>query len=885
METSAAKRNSALRMARERMGWSQEVLAERVGVSTLSIYRWERGDVVPHPHYRVKLAEALKTTDLGFVLHGKHDEAPHPAVMVPSPYAPLGTALVGRTRLLAELIQTVTVHQRGATLALYGLPGVGKTTLAVELAAAVDLRRVYPDGVLWGALGQGARLETVLRRWGTALGLDERVLNRVGSVDTLSRSVHDAIGMRKLVVVIDDVWRREDALVCMIGGPECVHILTTRFPALAVEMAHEQATLVPELAEDDGMTLLAELVPEMMNRPDIVSRLVRAVGGLPLALRLIGHYAQSQRIGGQTRRWHAALDHLLDPKQRLHLTEHVPPAHQATDQTAETPRSLQTVIALSVAALGIVEANALRALALFPAKPTSFSEAAALAAISMPEMDGLRALDLLADVGMVEGATDGRYAIHPTIVDYLRLDAPIAKAIPPVLTYYQHALLQQAANGAMWAQEGPTFLAVLGVAADYQLWSAIITALLPTMGEQMQHGFATELHLLLRRVVAEAPALSTDERVHLLLWRARVAEFLGFYDEAMRLAQEGAPLAEAQRREADLLNLLHIEAMTAGKKGDLVRQEQLLSKGIARARLASDTHSLLPWLGSLQSNRGQMPTAETTFSEGLQLATALEDAVNQNQFMSNLGVLLARQGRYAEAQRYFERGLTIARQLGNRRQMAFLLHCLGHVLFDQGDDAGAKTCLREGLVIARAINNPEVSYAVLSILAEVEASGKHYETATTLLAEALEIVRRLGKKVGIANVLNSYGDILCQQRRYMEAQQALDEALSIARSMGFQEPIVNILITLGKLALATQAHETAIAILTEAETLATMHNYQELQGLALYQLSRALFAMNMYEQAQERAQASLRLLTAAASRYVIEVQHWVDRCTPPTTPP
>jgi transcriptional regulator with XRE-family HTH domain len=48
-----------LREARQRIGWSQERLAEAVGATSISIRRWERGQVLPHPHYRERLSQAL----------------------------------------------------------------------------------------------------------------------------------------------------------------------------------------------------------------------------------------------------------------------------------------------------------------------------------------------------------------------------------------------------------------------------------------------------------------------------------------------------------------------------------------------------------------------------------------------------------------------------------------------------------------------------------------------------------------------------------------------------------------------------------------------------------------------------------------------------------
>lgn len=66
-------KGDALREARETMGISQEELADRVGVSSQTVGRWERGVVAPQGRNLVRLAEATGKP-LGFFF----DDAPFP---------------------------------------------------------------------------------------------------------------------------------------------------------------------------------------------------------------------------------------------------------------------------------------------------------------------------------------------------------------------------------------------------------------------------------------------------------------------------------------------------------------------------------------------------------------------------------------------------------------------------------------------------------------------------------------------------------------------------------------------------------------------------------------------------------------------------------------
>jgi ribosome-binding protein aMBF1 (putative translation factor) len=48
-----------LRGERELRGWSQEWLAEKVGSSAKTVYRWENNQAFPGPHYQQQLEEAF----------------------------------------------------------------------------------------------------------------------------------------------------------------------------------------------------------------------------------------------------------------------------------------------------------------------------------------------------------------------------------------------------------------------------------------------------------------------------------------------------------------------------------------------------------------------------------------------------------------------------------------------------------------------------------------------------------------------------------------------------------------------------------------------------------------------------------------------------------
>lgn len=107
---------------------------------------------------------------------------------------------LGRDDLLADLAARLTGGQTMA-LSAEGLPGVGKTALAVALAHDSRVLAHFSDGVLWAGLGKQADVPGALASWAEALGGD---VSQVTAVPARSQAVKNPIGQRRLLLVIDD---------------------------------------------------------------------------------------------------------------------------------------------------------------------------------------------------------------------------------------------------------------------------------------------------------------------------------------------------------------------------------------------------------------------------------------------------------------------------------------------------------------------------------------------------------------------------------------------------------------------------------------------------------------------------------------------------------
>ncbi|MBV9616371.1 MAG: helix-turn-helix domain-containing protein [Ktedonobacteraceae bacterium] len=480
------KANQRLKRERELRGWSQAKVAMEIGTDPATIGRWERGLSFPYPYFREKLCVLFgkSAPELGLMRNKDESKEGYHSVdyagqisaplQIHDPFVPLLTTissgLIGRDCLLSELKQRLLSGGDVALTALNGLPGVGKTALATQLSHDDDVRAHFCDGVLWAALGPHPHILSQLGRWGALLNISSHELADQ-SCEAWSTAIRSAIGFRRFLLVIDDAWTIDDALICKVGGPNCAYLVTTRLPQIALYFAGNGVTVVHELSEDDSVALLARLIPDVvLNEALAIRQLVHSVGGLPLALTLIGKHLRAQSHSRQPRRIKAALERLKDMTERLQLNEPYALVERHPSLMQGASLSLRSVIAVSDQALDAQARTALHALAVFPAKPNSFSEEAAEVVSAQPAS----ILDILSDAGILESSGPGRYALHRTISDYALAHALNSEAYERFVMYFVDYIEKYKRNYEALNLEFENILAALQVADEQNMHTELI---------------------------------------------------------------------------------------------------------------------------------------------------------------------------------------------------------------------------------------------------------------------------------------------------------------------------------------------------------------------------------------------------------------------------
>ena len=368
--------------------------------------------------------------------------------------------LVGRDELIRELKQQLFHGGNLALSALNGLPGVGKTALALAIAHDREMLGHFCDGVLWAGLGRESNVFSYLGTWGIALGIPQSEMEKLTSLTMLTETIHRAIGTRRMLLVVDDAWSPKDALAFKLGGPYCAHIVTTRLPEVAERFASEGTITVRELDEDDSLRLLEQLAPGVSAKaPDEVREIIQAVDGLPLPLILLGNYVRIQMKTEQLRRLRTALDRLLQVKERLQLEQPQGGLERHPSLPEDIPLSQLAVIKISDEALDQETQQVLRSLSVFPSKPNTFSEEAALAVAAT----NTQTIDTLHDFGLLESSGPARYTLHQTISDYAQINLSDPTAYERMVAFFIEYVQAHKADRDLLERETNNILAAVEI--------------------------------------------------------------------------------------------------------------------------------------------------------------------------------------------------------------------------------------------------------------------------------------------------------------------------------------------------------------------------------------------------------------------------------------
>jgi len=773
--------NQLLRWARLERGWTQKVVADRIGApNDMMVTRWERGTAFPSAYYIERLCQLFeqRASDLGLLPEqpsvvsshplpdrqqpGSSEERAHPRTGTTLPFPqtaePQENAHEGthmqpwRSTLPIPLtsffgrvheVESVTALLRDTSVRLVTLTGpggVGKTRLALSLAA--EVAGTFADGVCFVSLASISDPEQVLPAIAQALGLWEAG-NR-----PLSDHVRDFLCEKHLLLLLDNFEQVAAAspqvATLALSCPHLCLLITSR---AALHLSGEYEFPVPPLPTPDltqlpelqflvqvaAVRLFVERAHAILPSFELTLANARAIAeicvrldGLPLAIELA-----------------AARIKLLPPQALIKRLEHQ--LDILTDGARDLPTRQQTLrntIQWSYDLLSHEESRLFRRLSVFVGGCTlQAATAVAQADDYAGNKDGQLSLQVVAGLTSL---------IDKSLLQQTELDGeePRLVMLEMLREYGLERLCEQGELETARLAYTAYYLALVEKSKEY-LFSRDAGKWLDLLEREYENIRAALLWALERENEEVGSGIETGVRLGSVLWR--------FWTVRGHLS-EGRSMLERLFAASE-------------KSGDFMREKTMLA------------------LGTLLWHQGDYVRIGEIGEEQLSLCQQLGDKQGIAHTLIGLSGLAVQQRNYALARSLSEESLTICRAIGDTWRTATVLLLLGRMTSAQGEHDRAQQLLEESQTLYRTLGYAgDIAWPLIYLARNALIQGEHKRTRSWL-EEALALCREAGNKPGLAHALSLLGQDALEQGDVARAYSLLTECHLLNQEAGIRHNI------------------------------------------------------------------------------------------------
>ncbi len=676
---------------------------------------------------------------------------------------------VGRERDLADLTSMLR-HVR--MLTLFGPGGIGKTRLALKLAAR--LMPDYPGGAWMVDLADADGPERVVSLVAGVLGV------RPEPDRPLADTLAEALRGQCLLLVLDTcehlVQASAELVQRLISSCPGLRIIATSREALRVR--GEVIWRVPPLglpAADAGTSLAAaamgdyEAVRLFVTRATavrpgfslhasnatVVAEICRTLDGVPLAIELAA--ARVRTLSAEQIR-----DRLASRFELLAFGDRTAPLRQQT---------LRATVEWSVDLLTEGERKLLSRLSVFHGWSLEMAEQVC-ADGRIPASAVLDLLSALIDKSLVivdaEVGGDGRYRLLGTVRELSAERADADGEVPALRTAHRDCMLALVTDISgraflsgepSWPERVAMYLRVLADRANYEI--AIVYCI--------AHGDA-EAGLRLCNALSSSWLANGD-----------VADGAAWIDELLA-GTPAVPAPAGLRAKA-----LAVRSELAFEQQDYAGAARYATAGLELSRASGDGNpaSALRMQSLTLLMAGQLTEAATRADAALAAAAQMRDPWEEGIALAARAAAVAGQGLLDEAQASYEQALDVLHG-NNRWGVANVLSGLGQLARARGDAAGAVRYFSDALAIYRQIDaRPEMARC-LGGIGLVALSAADLSTARISLSESLQLNLATGQRLGIARALSALAVVATGVGDHERGVQVAAAAQALFETIGVQ---------------------------------------------------------------------------------------------------
>jgi tetratricopeptide (TPR) repeat protein/nucleoside phosphorylase len=743
---------------------------------------------------------------------------------------------VGRENEIAMLLEVLQPSQRSTVASINGLPGSGKSELAI--CVANQLRPSYLDAQLFirmsGVDGPPREPSEVL-----AACIRELIganVESTSNIDLLINQYRTCLARKRALIVLDNVV--DDAQARPLLPPIGSAVIITSRNSLSLSPLTR--LFLDQLRPQEAKALFTSIVPRVP--PDVADEISSLCGCLPLAVRAAATLL--------------AVSVDLDPNSFLETLRR---EHTRLEKLSSHEAGFVSVNAsfnLSYQNLSSELAKVLRQLTVFV---ESFDAQVEEFVCNDPNHQALSELVKRSLVAF-DNVTR-RYHLH----DLFRLFAKNQISVAEDLSYekrhatYYLELLERANNfslrgGASYQEGLDLFDRDRGNIAAGSEWAknhadedpqaSEMCVQYPHVGrdildirQSLTDRISTlEFGLAVGASDEEQLVTSLTNRLGWALARAKNVE------KAMATLETGLALSRklGNKHEEgfalDALGWCYAETDDLDPAVRYHEEALAIAKDIEDLRLQCRTLNNLGWA---YVGIGNVSRAITFHQDALAIARELGDSYQEGVIIRYLARATAERKEVREAIDLYETGLTIFRSIGSKRDEWSVLDSLGTIYKDQGETLKAIDYYQKGLLVAEQDGNLESQSTALSNLGRAHYALGQYELALTFHEQDLALSRRMNTLKRERTARENLGDCYWELENFSKAHENYLQRLELNRRLKEPAEERRTLLDLGNLSFYFKQVERALDYYDKSLVIAKQLNDETGEAWALYNLGRA----------------------------------------------
>lgn len=753
-----------LKQRRKEQGIGPDQFADLIGCSTITLLKIEAGERKPSRQLAELLADHLNVPPderEAFIRFARLGQAistePASEIAARAPWRAAHSRLTNLPSALTSFVgrevdlqkaRDLLIQPGVRLLTLTGAPGIGKTRLALEVAA--ELLDAFEDGVFLVDLAPVSDPDLLPDTIARTLGV------KAESVQPVEDSLLKYLSERKMLLVLDNLEHLLDtapSVVRLLEGSPWLKVLATSREALHVKgerrlpvpplsvPEHGHLPDIEKLAQYSSVALFVErttaVSPDFMlteaNAADVAA-ICAGLEGLPLALELAA----------------ARLEQFPPNEMRASLNSRLSLLTGGKRDYPLRQRTLRSAIEWSYSLLTREEQQLLRLLGTFVGGFTHEQVTAVSQSSATDVQERLTALVSKNLIRREVRAGETRFGMLEVIREYaLHLLAESGEEEDARLRHARYFL--SLTELAYANQTGPRQLPLLAALdADYDNLTSGLSWLLS--------------HARRDPALAEMAALMASYLFYYWDWRGYFVEGQAWIEQALALGDRVLWHSKADDGTA--------REVTPG----LLRIQGRLLNGAG----------LHAW--SLGDNVGAM----SLFNDALKVLTRQGNKQGMAAALGNIAILEAEQGLYEQAVETYKKVLEIDRELGDPH-IALTMNNLGVAYWESGDVENAQAIYEESLARFRQMDDPGNMVLPLDNLGIVAQYHGEYEKARRYQDEALAICRTYGYENGLAHVLVHMGSRAILEGDYALAREYYGDLLPLLQQQNYHHVIISCL--------------------------------------------------------------------------------------------